>query len=213
MKLYIKHQESYSQIELLLRTFFGWLYIAIPHGIVLFFLGFASMFITFIAFWAILFTGNYPRSLYEFQVNFFRWNLRVSARLFHLSDGYPAFGLNTREERTDFDMPYPESLNRGILLLKVFFGFFYVIIPHGFILFFRMIATMFLMFLAWFVVLFTGNYPESWHSFNVGTLRWQYRVNVYMFLMTDKYPPFTGKDLEEDSMPSDMPDYSEIPKI
>jgi hypothetical protein len=70
-------------------------------------------------------------------------------------------------------------------------------IPHGFVLYFRTIATSVLTFLAFFAVLFTGEYPESWHKFNVGTLRWGIRVNMYLSNMTDDYPPFSGKTDEE----------------
>ncbi len=53
---------------------------------------------------------------------------------------------------------------------------------------------MFMMFLAWWVVLFTGDYPKAWHAFNVGLIRWQVRVNLYMTFMSDEYPPFSGKE-------------------
>ncbi|MEO1256412.1 MAG: DUF4389 domain-containing protein, partial [Bacteroidota bacterium] len=90
-------------------------------------------------------------------------------------------------------IPYPERLSRGTLILRALFGVIYVILPHGFLLFFRTIASSVLQFLAWWVVLFTAEYPQSWHEFNVGTLRWTLRVNVYMAFMTDEYPPFSGK--------------------
>jgi len=57
MKIGIRHQESYSRGELLLRTFFGAFYIAIPHFLVLIFLFIGSAIINFITFWAILITG------------------------------------------------------------------------------------------------------------------------------------------------------------
>ena len=63
---------------------------------------------------------------------------------------------------------------------------------------FRMMATGVLAILAWFSVLFTGNYPDRWHAFNVGTLRWGLRVQLYMTFLTDEYPKFTGKELEEE---------------
>lgn len=189
----IKYQESFSRGELLLRSFFGVFYIALPHLFILSFLTIWSAILTFIAFWSILFTGRYPESMYEFQVKLIRWNTRVNARLNNLADGYPAFGLNAEDEHTVVDMPYPEKLDRGVLLLKVFFGFFYVLIPHGFILLFRTLATLVLIFLSWWAVLFTGSYPQSWHEFNVGTFRWGFRVNNYINLLTDEYPPFSGK--------------------
>lgn len=168
------------------------------------------MFIGFIAFWAILFTGSYPKGMYEFQVKFRRWQLRVNARILNLSDGYPAFGLDAQDENVTFEMEYPETLSRGTLLLRAFLGFFYVIIPHIFILYFRLIGTYFVIFIAWFAVLFTGNYPKGMHAFVVGTLRWGLRLGLYMGNMTDKYPPFTGKVVagENLDMGSKIPDTS-----
>jgi len=69
-------------------------------------------------------------------------------------------------------------------------------IPHGFILLFRSIAAGFVIFIAWWIVLFTGKYPKGMHDFVTGTIRWGTRVNLYMGFMTDTYPPFTGKEIE-----------------
>ncbi len=193
LKLDIVHQESYSRGELLLRSFFGFIYIAIPHGFCLFFLGIWGSILSFISFWAILFTGSYPQSFFEYQVKLYRWNLRVSARLLNLSDGYPAFGLDAVDDKTSLEIPYPESQSRGLLLLKAFFGFIYCIIPHAFVLLFVQIWGSILSFVAWWAVLFTGQYPASMHEFNVGLQRWGMRVNAYLGNLTDTYPPFSGK--------------------
>ena len=193
MKLTIKHQEAYSRGDLLLRTLFGWLYIMIPHYFVLIFVGIWSSILTFISFWSILFTGRYPQSFFEFQVGLQAWQLRLSARLWNLSDGYPAFGVKATDEYTSFEMPYPESLSRGMAIVKLLFGWLYCALPHVFIWYFRMIASVVLMFLAWWAVLFTGKYPASWHEFNTGTIRWITRVNLYLTYMTDDYPPFSGR--------------------
>jgi len=194
MKLAINYQESYSRGELLLRTFFGILYMILPHVFLLAIFGIWSQIITFIAFWSILFTGRYPQSFFEFNVGMQRWNLRLNARWYNLSDGYPSFGVNGTDDATSLEIPYPETLSRGLLLVKVFFGFLYVIIPHVFILYFRILWGSILGFIAFWSILFTGTYPRSFFDFNVGTLRWTTRVNLYMGLMTDDYPPFSGRE-------------------
>jgi hypothetical protein len=189
----IVHQERYSRGELVLRTFLGNLYMALPHMFLLFFITIASGILGFIAWWAVLFTGKYPRSFFDFHVSALRWTTRLQARLFNLSDGYPAFGMSAQDERIIINVAYPDRLSSGLLLLRLFFQFIYVLIPHGFCLFFRMIATFFVVFIAWWAVLFTGTYPKGMHEFVVGTLRWSARVNLYLSFMTDKYPPFSGK--------------------
>jgi hypothetical protein len=189
----IIHQQRYSRGELLLRTFLGQLYMVIPHLFLLFFMMIASAVLGFIAWWAVLFTGKYPRSFFDFQVNVLRWNTRLQARVLNLADGYPAFGMSAGDEKIILHIAYPENLSRVLLLVRLLFQFLYVIIPHGFMLFFRFIGSAFAIFIAWWAVLITGEYPKGIHAFVVGTLRWATRVNIYLSFLTDKYPPFSGK--------------------
>ncbi len=200
MRFYISHQEEYSRLELILRTLFGYFYIVLPHAFILMFLALWGSILTFIAFWSILFTGRYPESFFEYQVKLIRWQTRVNARMYNLADEYPAFGLNAEDSHVDVQIAYPQSLGRGMAIVKVLFGGLYVGLPHGFILIFRVIWTFILVIVAWFVVLFTGKFPESMHEFIVGTMRWSTRVNLYLGLMTDDYPPFSGApDPDHDS--------------
>ncbi len=189
----IVHQEEYSRGQLLLRSFFGFIYIMIPHVFVLIFMSLAAAVLKFIAWWVILFTGKHPKGFFDFQVGLIIWGIRLNARIMNLADGYPAFGTENRDPLIQVNIPYPEKLNIGTHLLKSFFGIFYVMIPHGFCLIFRMIATLFVVLAAWFVVLFTGKYPKGMHDFVVGTLRWSTRINVYMGFLSDEYPKFSGK--------------------
>jgi hypothetical protein len=67
-------------------------FLAIPHYIVLWFLSIAAFVLVIIAWFAILFTGRYPKDLFNFVVGVFRWNLRVAAYAFLLTtDRYPPF--------------------------------------------------------------------------------------------------------------------------
>ena len=195
MKLTIAHQEYYSRGELLLRSLFGPIYIMLPHLVMLTLFGLWASVIGFVAFWVLLFTGRYPESMYEYQVKLRNWSMRLNASLYNLVDGYPALGIDSTSENVQFDMPYPEDLSRGLVLVKALFGQLYVVLPHAICLYVRLLATAFYQFLAFWAVLFTGSYPESWHEFNVGTLRWQLRLDLYMNNMTDEYPPFSGKEI------------------
>jgi hypothetical protein len=194
MTLRIAHREKYSRGQLLLRTFFGWIYIGIPHGFLLFFLSIWSAILAFVTFWVVLFTARFPQSIFEYQVGLYRWQLRAQASLANLLDGYPAFGVRGASGEVAFEVAQPERVSRGLTLLRAFLGWVYVTAPHGFCLFFRLIGTGVLMFLAWWAVLFTGRYPERWHAFNVGTFRWSTRVGLYLGYFTDEYPRFTGKE-------------------
>ena len=193
MTFNVAQQESYSRGELILRTLFGAFYISMPHLFVLFFVGIWAGILHFISWWVILFTGRYPASFFEYQVKVISWTARLNAVTWNLAEGYPAIGTAGSHPAVTLEVPYPESFSRGLLLLRTFFGIFYVGIPHGFCLYCRMIATGFLNFLSWWSILFTGKIPENWFQFNVGTLRWMLRMNLYMNYLTDVYPPFSGK--------------------
>jgi hypothetical protein len=93
-----------------------------------------------------------------------------------------------------FNLDYPEKLSRGKLILKTLFGFIYVGIPHGVVLAVYGVAAGFVMFVAWWAILFTGKYPRGMFDFIVKWQRWGARVGAYMSFMTDVYPPFSGEE-------------------
>ena len=85
-----------------------------------------------------------------------------------------------------FGAIYPEKMSR----LTTFFRCI-LVIPHLFVLYFLNIAAGFVMFIAWFAILFTGKYPKGMYDFYVGYMRWSTRVTGYSSFLTDKYPPFS----------------------
>ena len=197
MILDIKRQDSYSRGELLTRTFFGFLYIGIPHIFVMYFVGIYVSIMNFIAWWVILFTGKYPKSTFDLMIKFQSWGIRLNASMSNLIDGYPEIGLEGSHPNVTYSVNYPENVSRGGLILKAMFGMIYCIFPHIFVLMFRAMAGAFLGMIAWWAILFTGEYPESWFKFQVGTMIWSQRISVYMGHMEDNYPPFSGKSDQE----------------
>ena len=191
MKVGIKHQERYSRGSLILRSLFGGLYIALPHGFLLIFMSMASSVVGIINFWSILITGKMIRPMFDFQLNLMRWSLRVNARMMNLCDGYPAFGMAHNDTDVVLDIEYPKTSNRVSVLLRAMFGLFYVLLPHAFILFFMQIGVIFVRMIAFWAVLFTGKYPQAMHAYMVGVIRWNVRVNAFMSYLTDTYPPFS----------------------
>jgi len=93
-----------------------------------------------------------------------------------------------------FQVEYPERLSRGWVVLKGLFGWLYVGIPHGIILFFYGIAVAVVTFIAWWAILFTAKYPRGMYDFVVGYMRWNNNVNAYLSLLRDEYPPFSGRE-------------------
>jgi hypothetical protein len=174
-----------------------WL-LGIPHYIILFFLWIAFVVVWIIAFFAILFTAKYPKGLFEFSVGVLRWSWRVGFYSYQAlgTDKYPPFSLDPDPDYpADLDVPYPERLSRGLVLVK----WWLLAIPHWIIVgIFQggyggrggggLISL--LAIIAAIVLLFTGKYPESIFKLVIGFNRWSYRVFVYVSLLTDKYPPF-----------------------
>ncbi len=93
-----------------------------------------------------------------------------------------------------FDVDYPDRLSRGWVVLKVLFGWLYVGIPHGIILYFYGIAVAIVTFIAFFAILFTGKFPRGMYDFVVSYIRWSLNVSAYLGLLRDEYPPFSGRE-------------------
>ncbi|HET9323558.1 MAG TPA: DUF4389 domain-containing protein [Gaiellaceae bacterium] len=177
-----------------------WL-LLIPHFIVLAFLWAAYFVVTVIAFFGILFTERYPRSLFDFNVGILRWTWRVVWYGYGglATDRYPPFTLGDADYPARLDVPYPERLSRGLVLVK----WWLLAIPHYIVTAFFLGGgwwwwwhwnapglILVLTFFAGVVLLFRNRYPESLYGLILGMDRWVARVVVYTTLMRDEYPPF-----------------------
>ncbi len=91
LTLDVEYPEQLSRGWVVLKVLFGWLYAGIPHGIILWLYGIAVAIVTFIAFFAILFTGTFPRGMFDFVVGYMRWSNNFTAYLGLLRDEYPPF--------------------------------------------------------------------------------------------------------------------------
>lgn len=182
-----------------------WL-LLIPHVVTLAVLWLAVTMLTVVAGFAILFTGRYPRSIFDFNLGVMRWTWRVSFYAISAfgTDRYPPFSLRLEPDYpATFTVDYPEHLSRGLVLVK----WWLLALPHylvvaifaggwgigwmgswriagggGLIALLAVIAAV--------VLAVRGQYPESIFDFVMGMNRWCYRVLAYAALMRDEYPPF-----------------------
>lgn len=148
-------------------------------------LGVAATVLAVVSWFTLVFAGLQIDGIRQFTEYYLRWRLRALAYLMLLEDPYPPFG----------DGAYPTSLDiagPAVPRNRWTVGFrFFLAIPHFIVLFFLQIAWTITTIVAWFLILFTGSYPEGIYTFGVGVLRWDLRVESYMYLLVDEYPPFS----------------------
>lgn len=172
-----------------------WLF-AIPHFILLVLLWLGFVVSTFLAFWVLLFTGRYPRALFDYNVYVLRWTWRVSyyATSAIGTDRYPPFhGRPDATYPAQLDIEYPESQRRGLPLI----GWWLAGIPQYAIAALlgggmggmnNIIAI--LTIVAGLLLLFTARYPRELFDLVIGCNRYALRVTAYAAFMTREYPPF-----------------------
>ena len=165
-------------------------FLAIPHFIVLYVLQAVASVCAIIAWFAILFTGKMPLGLANMICMYARYSNRVGSYVGFLHEQYPPFDFSTTPgdpggypARTDF-IPQLGGRNRLTVGLRIIW-----VIPALIVTYLIMIIAAVCWLIAFFAVLFTGKWPAGLHGWVLKGLRASTRLNAYMFLLTDKYPP------------------------
>jgi hypothetical protein len=185
-----------------------WLLI-IPRVIVVAVLWVAFFVTSVAAFFTILLTGRYPRTIFDFNVGVLRWTWRVGYYSYSAlgTDRYPPFTLaDVPDYPARLSVAYPRSLSRGLVVVK----WWLLALPH------YLVVAIFaggayagwnaandsdawtsgggliglLVCIAAIVLLVRGRYPRGIYDLVLGLNRWVFRVVAYAGLMTDTYPPF-----------------------
>jgi len=147
--------------------------------------------LTLIALFTVLFTRHIPRPLFDAISMTFRYEWRVTSYALFLREDYPPFDFQPASDDDGVDphtlvtFTYPEQMSRWQPLVK-----WLLAVPHYFVLLGLAIAGMVVVFIGFFAVLITGKYPEGLRDFLVGVYRYNLRVQAYVGLLTDQYPPF-----------------------
>ena len=138
-----------------------------------------------IAWFAIVLGAGYPDGLWNLAALYMRWRVRALAYMALLRDEYPPFG----------DGPYPAELllerptgprDRLTVALRLV-----LVIPHLIAIWLLSIMWVIVTIVMWLSILFTASCPAKLYRFSVGTLRWVTRVEIYLLLLRDDYPPFS----------------------
>jgi len=138
-----------------------------------------------VSWFTIVLSGEHVAGIREFTKFVLRWRTRSIAYSMLLVDEYPPFG----------DGPYPVSLaiedppgprNRLTVALRLL-----LVIPHAVVLFFITLGWWITSVVAWFAILIAGSYPDGLYTFGAGAFRWTMRVEAYVLLLVDEYPPFS----------------------
>jgi hypothetical protein len=191
------------------------LLLLVPHIIALLFLWVAFAVLTVIALIAIIFTGRYPRGIFDFNLGVMRWTWRVGFYGYSVggTDAYPPFTLGpVPEYPATLTVDHPEQLSRGLALVK----WWLLAIPHYIVIAIFLgggfgstdmdntsnpSLIFILVLIALIGLLFTRNYIRSIFDLVMGLNRWVLRVVAYAALMTDAYPPFRLDQGGQDSGP------------
>ena len=173
--------------------------LVIPHYVILALLWIAFLVVTVAAGFAILFTGRYPASLFQFTVGVLRWNWRVAFYAYGVlgTDHYPPFTLARSDYPAEFDVAYPLKLSHWKVLFKSWlFALPQLLIVAALTGSLTSSSTASISLLSLLVcitaviLLFTGVYRLGIFDLLMGINRWSLRTITYAALMSDKYPPF-----------------------
>jgi uncharacterized protein DUF4389 len=160
--------------------------LAIPHLVVLMVVGLVAFCVGIFAFFAVLFTGRWPRAAFDLVVGTFRWAYRVAAYVHLMVDAYPPFTLNDDPDYpVRLNIDYPERIDNWRPLVQ-----WLLAIPYLFVAAILYWLTGVLTIVAFFTILFTKKIPREMFDLMVPGLRWNLRGNAYAYFTTDRYPPW-----------------------
>lgn len=172
------------------RPLVQWL-LAIPHLLIAWALRTLRQVLTLISFFTVLFTEQIPRPIFDAIVMTYRYEWRAMSYALFLHEDYPPFDFDLSadddglEPHTSLRLTRPEHLNRWKPLYKWFLA-----IPQYLVVIGLFLGACAGVIAGLFAVLFTGEYPQAIRDFLVNAYRYGLRVEAYVGLLTDEYPPF-----------------------
>ena len=172
------------------RPLIQWL-LAIPHLLIASALVALRSVLTLVTFFTVLFTKQIPRSIFDVIAMTYRYEWRVTSYALFLRENHPPFDFQPAahddgvDPHTVVTLTYPDVLSRWMPLYKWFLA-----IPHYVVLLGLLVAAAFAIVAGFAAVVFSGEYPVRLRNFLVGVYRYNLRLQAYVGLLNDRYPPF-----------------------
>jgi ABC-type sugar transport system permease subunit len=173
------------------RPLVQWL-LAIPQLMIAAMLTTLRTVLSVVSFFTVLFTRQIPRALFDVMAMTLRYEWRAASYALFLHEDYPPFDFEPAaaddgvEPHTTVTLVYPEQLARWKPLYK-----WLTALPHYFVLMALAFSAAFVVLGGFLAVVVTGEYPAGARDFLVGFSRYNMRVQAYVGLLTDQYPPFS----------------------
>ena len=160
------------------------LILIIPHVFLLCFLAIAALVVAFLGWWGALFTGRLPEFAVNYLTGFIRWQLRVRAYLYLLTDVYPPFTLDeVPAYPARLSVPGPQRLNRAAVFFRAI-----LVIPAWIVANLVTNGATLVLFVAWLITLAAGRMPVALHQALTAVVRYQTRLYGYVWMLTPAYP-------------------------
>jgi hypothetical protein len=179
VQMSVEYEERRSR----LTTFFRY-FCVLPHSILAGLWAYAAYFVSFIAWFAILFTGRMPSGMFKFISSWLRYSARVNSYALLISDKFPPFNGDDPYS-VDCTIQEPEKLSR----VTTFFRWI-MAIPTLFIILVFAIGVYVVLPITWLVIMITGRAPRGLVDFLTKFQRYATRATAYLLLVTDRYPNF-----------------------
>jgi hypothetical protein len=183
----VTFEADYVEKRSRLSTFFRW-FLAIPHCAVVSVWGVAAFCAIVIAWFALIFTGRWPRGLFDFTAAFARYSTAVNGYLYLLTDAYPPFSGNTGRYPVRLGVGEPKS---GYSRMKAALRLLLAVPPMLIAYAMNMVAGVG-SFISWFAIVLTGKQPRGLQDMTALGLSYQQRAGAYLALLTEDWPPFTS---------------------